>query len=110
MSSPPTSKVECLPSTNHQLARYTSWYEQINITFDDITQKFRYEVKNYAFEKINYKTVVAALKNTHPNIISAAFTKNEGDVHVLTVKVAYEYLPEIQEQLIFEKREIPAEE
>lgn len=65
------------------------------MAFDDITQKFRYEIKDHTLEKINYKTVIAAIKNTHPNIISAKFSNSEDDVHTLVVKVSYEFLPEI---------------
>jgi hypothetical protein len=92
------------PSNGHVPSPFT----QIHISFDDITQKFRYDLKDYPLKKINYKTVVAAIKGTHPQIISAKFTRNEDDVHVLTVKVSYEFLPEINEELVFEKKEIPA--
>lgn len=37
-------------------------------------------------------------------------TKTEEDSYILTVTVRYEFLPEIKEEIIFEKREIPAEE
>ena len=50
------------------------------------------------------------MKGTHPQIISAVFSTSEEDVHTLTIKVSYEYLPEIAESLVFEKREIPADE
>ncbi len=72
--------------------------------------RYRYEAKDYELKKINYKTVIAAVKNTHPQIISAKFTKTEDDSHILTTTVRYEFLPEINEEIVFEKKEIPAEE
>lgn len=61
-------------------------------------------MKDFTLEKINYKTVLAAIKGTHPNIISAKFTKTESDQHILSIRVSYEFLPEIVEELVFEKR------
>jgi len=74
---------------------------KISISFDDITQRSRYEMKNYTLEKINFKTVLASIKGTHPQIISATFTKSEVEEQILSVKVSYEFLPEIVEKLAF---------
>lgn len=60
--------------------------------------------------KVNFKTVVAALKGSHPQILSATLEKNVDEVFEMQIKVAYEFLPEIVEKLVFEKREISAEE
>ena len=54
-----------------------------------MTQRVRYEIKDHLLEKINYKTVLAAIKGSHPQIISAKFQQDEDDVHTLIVTVAY---------------------
>lgn len=58
-----------------------------------MSQKFRYEAKNYNLQKINFKSVVAGVKGTHPQIILAKFEKTESGEECLTVKVSYEFLP-----------------
>ena len=75
-----------------------------------MSQKFRYEVRDYSLEKINFKSVLAGVKGTHPQIISAKFEMTEIGEECLVVKVTYEFLPEILERIVFEKKEIPAEE
>ena len=52
--------------------------------------------------------MVAALKNSHPNIISARLSKNEDLQFELAVSVSYEFLPEVRETMKFERRDIPA--
>ena len=53
---------------------------------------------------------MAALKGTHPNIISASLTKQDEVGYELAVSVRYEFLPEVVERMKFERRDIPAEE
>jgi hypothetical protein len=83
---------------------------KITINFDEMSKNLRHEIKNYELAKINYKTVVASLKGQHPNILSATLEKNPDELYVLTVKVAYEFLPETIETIMFDKREISGEE
>lgn len=83
---------------------------KISINFDEMSKNLRHEIVNYELAKINYKTVVASLKGQHPNILSATLDKNPDELYVLTVKVAYEFLPETIETIIFDKREISGEE
>ena len=47
------------------------------------------DLKNKELDKINYKTVLAAIKGSHPQIIKAKFVRTEGDVHKLIITVAY---------------------
>jgi hypothetical protein len=69
----------------------------------------RHEIKDQELTKINYRTVIAALKATHPQIISAKLQLNSDEIYELTITVAYEYLPPVVETLIFNKREIAAD-
>ncbi len=50
------------------------------------------------------------MKGQHPNILSASLDKNPDELYVLTIKVAYEFLPETIETIMFDKREISADE
>jgi hypothetical protein len=50
------------------------------------------------------------LKGQHPNILSASLDKNSDELYILTIKVAYEFLPETIEKIIFDKREISSDE
>lgn len=65
---------------------------------------------SYELTKINSKTVVAAIKGQHPQILKASLAKNADELFVLTVNVSYEFLPEIEEKIIFSKRDIKPEE
>ena len=66
---------------------------QISIVIDEPLARLRHELKAYPLAKINYRTVLAALKKTHPQIISAALGRSEEGKFELTVAVAYEFLP-----------------
>ena len=50
------------------------------------------------------------MKNQHPQILKAKLEKNPDEIYVLTITVSYEFLPEIKEQIYFDKREIKPEE
>jgi len=52
--------------------------------------------------------VVAGLKGLHPNIITARLGRNSEQEYELTISVAYEFLPEVVEKIVFASREIPA--
>lgn len=64
----------------------------------------KHQINNYELSKINYKTVIGALKNSHPHILSAKLEKNQDEIYELSVTVAYEFLPEIKEVMVFEKK------
>ena len=83
---------------------------QINVAFDDIGRGLRYEVKDVVIAKINFKTIVAGLRNTHPQIIKAHLSINEEGKYELSVVVSYEFLPEVRENYVFESRSIAKEE
>lgn len=59
------------------------------MAFDDLNSNMRHEVKEHPLTKINYRTVLAALKATHPQIISAALSLNSDEIYELIVKVTY---------------------
>lgn len=82
----------------------------MNISYDELSENLKHEVKNYELTKINYKTVIASIKQQHPQILRAKFEKNADEIYVLTITVNYEFLPEIREEIFFDKREIKAEE
>lgn len=54
--------------------------------------------------------MVSSLKQQHPQILKASLAKNPDELFVLTITVNYEFLPEIREDIIFDKREIKPEE
>ena len=59
---------------------------------------------------MNFKTIVAGLRNTHPQIINAKLAINADSKYELTVVVSYEFLPEVRESYVFESRPIAKEE
>jgi hypothetical protein len=56
-------------------------------------------------KNINYKTVLAALKREHSEIISLKIDRYE-DSFALTIEVKYDFLPPIDEIIKFEGRKI----
>jgi hypothetical protein len=83
---------------------------QISIAFDEPLASLHHELRGYCLAKINYKTVLAALKKTHPEIISAKLEKGESGKYELTVTVGYEFLPEVREVFPLESRVIEKDE
>lgn len=61
----------------------------------------QYEVKAHELSKINFKTVIAGLKRTHPQLIKAVLNRTEDQNYELVVTVSYEFLPEIKEVIKF---------
>jgi hypothetical protein len=83
---------------------------QISIVIDEPLARLRHELRNHALTKINFRTVLAALKKTHPQIITATLSKNAEGQYELAVVVAYEFLPEQKELFTLESRAVEQDE
>lgn len=51
--------------------------------------------------------MLAGIRGTHPQIITADLEQGENGQFCLSVAVKYEFLPEVKEELKFEKRAVP---
>ena len=78
---------------------------QISISFNEITASKIHESQQVTLKNINCKTVLAALKKEHPDIISAKVERCE-DSYTLAVQVKYDFLPPIEEVVKFEARKV----
>ena len=62
---------------------------QVSISFDELSENLKHEVVNQELTKVNYKTVIASLKQQHPQILKAKLEKNPDELYVLTITVNY---------------------
>jgi hypothetical protein len=77
---------------------------------DEPLARLRHELRGHALTKINFRTVLAALKKTHPQIITASLKKNSEGQFELVIVVSYEFLPEVREVFTLESKAVEQDE